>query len=464
MYQSPIKQISGLTHLSRRSQITQTPGLNRSTERKKLMADCKTVITKRNGYWNLLVGAERKLHFKSIYKKDCEAKRTSLRHNANKAKVALNDMTFLEVYKKFAEYKLEKANHPNSRTEIDSVRAYMSHYKLHLAPYIKPANIKIAYFGVPEMEDWLKAVMDAGIKFKTYSRSLKYIKAALRWSVSYRYATKDDVGPILNFNINDRPDFQSPLDEENMVDHGTMITPDQIAAALKHIANQKEDKERTIKYCIIATLAFTGMRPSELCGLKWENISFDRATIWIRGTLRKDGSWKQRTKKSGSHREMWMAPKLLKILHRWKRQHNITYIGRAKQWVFPQSYADSPVTYKWVRQHLYLTFEAIGLAKLKKIYNKGGKSILRFVVIDSIFKGCPLKCFRKFVAHYLLKSSPVISDQEKLQHIGHKDLKQTKEYAGDIETAMEISIEDPEIRNKKLVALDKTFPINPKNF
>ena len=74
------------------------------------------------------------------------------------------------------------------------------------------------------------------------------------------------------------------------------------------------------------------------------------------------------------------------------------------------------------------------------------------------------KCFRKFVAHYLLKSGPAISDQEKLQHIGHRDLKQTKEYAGDIQTAIEISVEDPEARNQKLVALDKTFPINPQKF
>ena len=159
------------------------------------MADCKTVITKRNGFWNLLIGEERKLHFKSKYKRECEAKRTQITTDANKAKVALNDMSFLDMFKLFAQYKLDKANHPNSRTELYSVQIYMSHYTTYLVPYLKPANLKVAMFGVPELENLLTAYMDAGIKFKTYERVVRHIKTALRWSVQYRYATQNDVGP-----------------------------------------------------------------------------------------------------------------------------------------------------------------------------------------------------------------------------------------------------------------------------
>ena len=426
-----------------------------------------TTVSFINGYWQLLIGPTRKQAFKHKSKKRVERERVRLLDNKVKAADALNKETFLDLYKEFYELKERRALHPKSRTEIDSVAGYGTHYRKYLVPYVK-ADLRISMFGVPELEDLLTKWMNAGIKFKTYERTVRFIKTFIGHCVSYRKITREDAQTILNYSLRDNPDFLPETDEEINVDHGTMITPSIIEKSLKVILADSSDPDRNLKYILIAVLSFTGMRPSELIALKWKHINFDRHTISV--IQRKIGSvTKKKTKKAGSNREFWIPPKLYTLLIEWKKIHSETYPGNI-EWLFPQPEKNESVNYDWLRLHLYLTYEKLGLAKLKKFNNKtreDGKkgSLLRFVVIDSIFKGCPAKCFRKFVAHYLLKNnSPAISDQEKLQHIGHRDLKQTKEYAGDIQTAIEISVEDPEARNQKLVALDKTFPINPKNF
>ena len=428
-----------------------------------------TTVSFINGYWQLLVGPTRKQAFKHKSKRKVENKRAKLLDSKILSEDAINKETFLKLYKEFYELKEKRARHPNSRTEMDSVSGYEAHYRNYLVPYMKD-DIRISMFGVPELEDLLTQWMNAGVKFKTYERTVRFIKTFFNHCVSYRKITREDAQTILNYSLRDNPDFLPATDEEMNVDHGKMITPSIIDKSLKVILADKSDPDRNLKYILIAVLSFTGMRASELIALQWKHINFDRHTISV--VQRKIGSIvKKKTKKAGSNREFWIPPKLYTLLKEWKRIHSETYLGNV-EWLFPQSFQNESIPYDWLRLHLYLTYEKLGLVKVKKIYNKdyrpgaGGNSLLRIVVDkkNNIFRGCPTKCFRKFVAHYLLKSGPAISDQEKLQHIGHRDLKQTKEYAGDVETAMEISIEDPESRNQKLVALDKTFPINPKNF
>ena len=428
-----------------------------------------TTVSFINGYWQLLIGPTRKQAFKHKSKKRVERERVRLLDNKVKAEDALNPETFLKLYKEFYELKEMRARHPKSRTEIDSVACYETHYRKYLVPYVK-ADLRISMFGVPELEELLEKWMNAGIKFKTYERTFRFIKTFIGHCVSYRKITREDAQTILNYSLRDNPDFLPEKDEDINVDHGKMITPSIIDKSLKVILADLSDPDRKLKYILIAVLSFTGMRASELIALKWKHINFDRHTISV--IQRKIGSvTKKKTKKAGSNREFWIPPKLYTLLIEWKKIHSETYLGNI-EWLFPQAFKNESVTYDWVRLHLYLTYEKLGLAKIKKVYNKdyrpgaGGNSILRIVVDrkNNIFRGCPTKCFRKFVAHYLLKSGPAISDQEKLQHIGHRDLKQTKEYAGDIQTAIEISVEDPEARNQKLVALDKTFPINPQKF
>ena len=426
-----------------------------------------TTVSFINGYWQLLVGPKRKQAFKHKSKKRVERERVKLLDNKVKADDALNQETFLKLYKEFYELKEKRARHPKSRTEIDSVACYGTHYRKYLEPYMD-AKLRISMFGVPEIEDLLNKWMSAGIKFKTYERTLRLIKTFIGHCVRYRKITKEDAQTILGYSLRDNPDFLPETDEEMNVDHGKMITPSIIDKSLKLIIGDLSDPDRNLKYILIAVLSFTGMRPSELVALQWKHINFDRHTISVE--QRKIGSIvKKKTKKAGSNREFWIPPKLYTLLVEWKKIHSETYLGNI-EWVFPQPFKNESVSYDYLRMHLYLTYEKLGLAKLRKVYNKdllpgsGGNSILRVVVDSSVFQGCPTKCFRKFVAHYLLKSGPVISDQEKQEFIGHRDIKQTKEYAGDVETAMEISVEDPEIRNQKLVALDKTFPINPQNF
>lgn len=292
-----------------------------------------TTVTKFNGYWNLLIGPKRTQHFKSKSKKACEKKRHELLNNKIKCEDALNKETFLKLYKEFYELKERRANHPNSRTEIDSIKAYETHYRNYLVPYLD-ANLRISMFGVPELEDLLTKWMTAGIKFKTYERTVRLIKTFINHCVSYRKMTKEDAQTVLNYSLRDNPDFLPATDEEMNINHGKMITPSIIEKSLKVILGDLSDPDRNLKYILIAVLSFTGMRPSELIALQWEHINFDRHTISVK--QRKHGSiTKKKTKKAGSHREFWIPPKLYTLLKEWKKIHSEIYLGNI-EWLFPQ--------------------------------------------------------------------------------------------------------------------------------
>jgi integrase len=68
---------------------------------------------------------------------------------------------------------------------------------------------------------------------------------------------------------------------------------------------------------LIATALLTGGRPSEVLGLRWSDISFDRSTVTFRETD------ERRLKNVGSFRTVPLWPQLREVLERWQATHSL---------------------------------------------------------------------------------------------------------------------------------------------
>ena len=69
---------------------------------------------------------------------------------------------------------------------------------------------------------------------------------------------------------------QETVKDEN----NNYFTPEQLVEFLK-VAKQEEN---TTNYTFLLTVAYTGIRRGETCGLQWKNIDFDKKTITIERT------------------------------------------------------------------------------------------------------------------------------------------------------------------------------------
>ena len=84
-------------------------------------------------------------------------------------------------------------------------------------------------------------------------------------------------------------------------------------AEVRQILGAAEGRAKPILY----TAALTGCRPSELRGLEWGDVDFDKQKIHVRRSRDKWGNVNA-TKSDASERSIHMAPVLVAILREWK--------------------------------------------------------------------------------------------------------------------------------------------------
>ena len=115
----------------------------------------------------------------------------------------------------------------------------------------------------------------------------------------------------------------------------------------------------------------TGMRQSELIGLKWEDIDWKLSTIQVKRQVRhfKGGSYSFMEPKSKSGvRTIMLGKQALELLKNHKREQQIM-INSSKDWialdlVFPSN-AGTPITASNIRRAFRRLLKASGLPKIR---------------------------------------------------------------------------------------------------
>ena len=330
---------------------------------------------------------------------------------------------FKDEYKKYAESRIVQAEDPSVRLTLASVKSYESYYRNYIDGcfpdiYLDELKGKI-------LRDFVACIYkEKNATYKTAKNIVSHIKTFLRHCVGEGMIKHCSV---LEWKMSKQYDLQPMDDDLYYRNVSTPINPGEVKMLMDSLwKNKDKDFYSGYKLAVIATLTFTGLRFSELKGIKKDSIYLKNRSIFVAGVFdHNENMWKNKTKRKASKRHIEIQDDFMPILTWWL--HKIK--DMRSQYLFPSLRTTGPISQHKFRALLWTTFEEHGLAKLewkhKKYDSKYSRGIsTSFTVIESPFKGCPTKTFRHSLATALVnavKSDPNLDQNYVMSVLGHGD-------------------------------------------
>jgi integrase len=153
-----------------------------------------------------------------------------------------------------------------------------------------------------------------------------------------------------------------------------------------------------MKFAIFTMSLFFGLRRSELLGLKRSHVDLENGYLNVEGVRDRNGAWLNRTKNQASKRAIELDEHSSKFLKYWLDYVNEHY--QHSLWLFPSLRKSTygTLSLKKVSELIWTTYADMGLATIERRYDGHIK------VVESLFKGAPLKTFRHRLATMLINS------------------------------------------------------------
>src|SRR5262249_34086826 len=185
------------------------------------------------------------------------------------------------------------------RTTLDQ---YRTHVELHVVPMI--GSVKLAHLNVPtvrKFEDDLATGKRSQIMVQNVRRSLGAILA----EAQERGLVAQNVVRGLK-----RSRAAAERRQRGKLKVGVNIpSPDEISALLAHLTDRRRP--------LLLTAIFSGLRTSELLGLRWSDIDFKRGVLHVRQRADRYGMI-GRPKSAAGERTVPLPPVVLNTLREWK--------------------------------------------------------------------------------------------------------------------------------------------------
>ena len=173
---------------------------------------------------------------------------------------------------------------------------------------------------------------------------------------------------------------------------------------------------------MVRITAWYGLRRSELLGLQWDSIDFERKTMTIRHTVSKvtEVVAKDKTKNASSRRTFPLTEEAEAIFRRAKEQE------QQNRAVFGEEYQETPYVFKWPDGHEYSP-DYIS-HRFNKLLKKHGLPHIRFHEL------------RHSCASMLIDLGFTLKDVQ--EWLGHSDIKMTANIYAHLDTARKNTIAD----------------------
>jgi len=330
---------------------------------------------------------------------------------------------FKDEWFSYSKKKLAAAENPENRLTVNGVQSYLSDYNQRISKYMP--DVLLSDFNLQVMEQFLRNCHANGHSYKTLKRTVRNIKTFLRRMES---EGKKPCLNNLNFKIHEFYEIVPADDNKYFETVPTVISDDQIKLILQKLNDEKlKDAECAMKFGIFTMSLFFGLRRSELLGLKKSHVDLINNQLHIIGIKDRYGQWINRTKNRGSKRSIDLESHSIKFLKYWLDYVNANYPHSL--WLFPSLKKN---TYNSLSSHavsdlIWSTYADLGLAKIERKHNGHTK------VIESKFKGSPLKTFRHRLATMLINSmnSEKSLDANQIKSIiGHTRFQTTRDRYG----------------------------------
>lgn len=186
--------------------------------------------------------------------------------------------------------------------ERTTINQYKQHLNRHIIPFL--GDTKLSRLTVPTVRGFKDTLREAG-------RSPTMVKYAVR-SLGSLLADAQERGSIIRNPVHERKRRKGQKDERRkrkLVVGVDIPTPDEI--------NQINSKLAGKFRPLLLTAIFTGLRASELRGLKWQDVDLENAKLHVR--QRADVYNKiDKPKTAAGERTVALPPMLVNTLREWK--------------------------------------------------------------------------------------------------------------------------------------------------
>jgi integrase len=190
------------------------------------------------------------------------------------------------------------------RLEAATVESYKQHLSQHILPFI--GAVKLSQLTVPAV----RLFMD---KLRAEKRSPAMIKRVVG-DLGAILADAQERGKVAQNVVRSLSRNRKGKKHEQRHKHRPKVgidipTPEEIKAIIAHLDGRWRP--------LLLTAIFTGLRASELRGLRWEDVDLKRAVLHVNQRADK---FKQigKPKSASGHRDVPMPPLLLNTLREWK--------------------------------------------------------------------------------------------------------------------------------------------------
>ncbi|MGG2201427.1 tyrosine-type recombinase/integrase [Paenibacillus validus] len=254
----------------------------------------------KRGTWYFVIEAgkdekgKRKQIFKRGFKTETEAKR-EMRKVANQ----VDENTYVKPTKRtLADFFPEWLQSKSLKLRKHTLEVYTGHVNKHIVPRLGQFElIKITTAQIEKF--YIDLAKEAGLSARTIQDIHKIVKSAFEAAVKRKYAASNPV-----------KDAETPK-----VDRKEMTVWD-VQEASKFL---KVAKEHRLYPAFLLALT-TGMRQSEILGLRWKDIDLENEALSVRQTLSHDGKeLTVQTKTRTSTRTISLDGRVLETLHKHKR-------------------------------------------------------------------------------------------------------------------------------------------------
>lgn len=213
--------------------------------------------------------------------------------------------TFKDVYELwFAQYK--------NTVKPPSVHRVNTYFKKHILPVfgdLKLSKITTAYCQ--------HAVNKWADENKSFGAIKRYTNKVLDFAVTQQLASDNPMSRIV---MPRRKREIKSKDEQNFLDKNQ----------LKNFLKLAEEREDIQYYSIFQTLAYTGLRKSELAALTWDDVSFKDASLSVNKNVAivSGKQYISTTKTTSSDRVISLDTNTLSILKKWKLEQRKLLLSR----------------------------------------------------------------------------------------------------------------------------------------
>lgn len=351
-------------------------------------------INKKRNFWIVLQKPGRKQLAKFESKSAAKDYVDKLEAKQAEQTQPVSDFKFKTEWLNYANQRLADAHNVENRLTISGVQGYMNDYNQRISKYMP--DVLLSDFNTIIMEQFLKAAHQNGHAYKTLKRQVRNIKTFLR---RMNAVGKKPCLDTLNFKIHEFYAIVPADDNKYFEAVPTVINDKQVQAILEKLNSEKlKDEDCAMKFGIFTMSLFFGLRRSELLGLKRSHVDLQNNLLHIEGIRDRNGQWLNRTKNRGSKRSIELDPHSSKFLRYWLDYVNANYSHSL--WLFPslKKTTYGSLSPKKVSELIWTTYADMGLAKIERRYDGHIK------VVESLFKGAPLKTFRHRLATLLINS------------------------------------------------------------